>query len=331
MATLSRRTILQLGAATSAASVLGIRLADAAAPFLNTGAPGWSRFKHGQFEVTVVTDGPLPMPGDPSKGFPTADPAELKALLKAGFLPTESMELDQNIFVVNTGSQLVLIDTGSGVNKELGIRYFGPQVGKLVSKLKAAGIDPASVDVVAITHAHPDHCWGLVDDDGKLLFPNAKVAISQIDLDFWTDESKAPKMPEGIARAMITGTAQQFKAVRDRVIMLKDGSEVVPGITAIATPGHSPGHLIFAVTSDNKSLIAIGDLAHHHVLLMKNPMWHFIYDSDAKLAAETRVKIFDMIAKEGHQIASFHFPFPGHGNLVRDGNGYAWIPKAMTM
>lgn len=328
---LSRRHFVQLLGASAAAQVLGVRLADAKAPFLNAGFPEWSRFKHGTFECTVISDGPLPLPGDPSAGFPSADPDELRNLLRSGLLPTDLITLDQNIFVVNTGDQLVLIDTGSGVNKAFGIKYFGNQVGQVVPRLKRAGISPGDIDVVAITHAHPDHSWGLVDDEGRLLYPNARIAISQVDYDFWTDESKAPKMPEGLARDMILGTALNLKAVRERITFLKDGSEVVPGITAIAAPGHSPGHMIFAITSAGKTMMAIGDLSHHHILLLKKPMWSFRFDSDPKQAAETRVKMFDMIAREGHQIASFHFPFPGNGHLTKDGSGYSWIPKSMTM
>lgn len=331
MVQISRRQMMTMWMAAMAAPVLGVRVADAAAPFLNTLTPGWARSRHGDFEVTVVTDGPLPLPGNPAESFSNADPEELAAMLRGGFLPTDNIVLDQNIWVVNTGNKLVLIDTGSGVNSDLGVKYFGPQVGQVASRLREAGIRPEDIDVVALTHAHPDHCWGLVDDAGKLVFPNAEVAVSRVDHDFWTDESKAASRPEGLARDMILGTSRQLGAVRDRLILLDDGSEVVPGITALATPGHSPGHMIFTITSQGKTMVGIGDLSHHHILLLRRPEWHFMFDSDAEQAARTRIDFFGQFAREGHVIASFHFPFPGDGYLAKDGDGFVWIPKAMAL
>lgn len=330
----TRRNLMMMSVAAMAAPLLGIRAADAAAPFLNTFSPGWARAKHGDFELTVVTDGPLSLPlpgmGNLEENFPNADPEEFVALLRGGYLPTDSMMIEQNVWVVNTGSQLVLIDTGTGVNRDFGVRIYGPQVGQVVSRLRDAGIQPEQIDIVAITHAHPDHCWGLVDDNGNLIFPNAKVAVSRIDFDYWTDESRAAQQ-EGLMRDIFRGTILQFNAVRDRVILLEDGDEVVPGITAIATPGHSPGHMVFAVTSQGRTTMVMGDIAHHHIVLLRRPDWHFLFDSDPEQAARTRIDAFGQWAREGHRIASVHFPFPGDGYLAEDGDGFVWIPQAMSL
>ena len=147
-----------------------------AASFQNDSFVGWTRFRHGDFQCTVVTDGPLKM-GPPANAFAKADPKEITELLKRAFLPTDSMTLNQNLLIVNTGEGLVLFDTGCGVNQSFGKSSFGPDIGRAIWNMRAAGINPEDIDLVAITHAHPDHCWGLVDDDGNRLYPNAKIVI----------------------------------------------------------------------------------------------------------------------------------------------------------
>jgi glyoxylase-like metal-dependent hydrolase (beta-lactamase superfamily II) len=314
----SRRLML---AAAAAAPVLGMRPADAAAPFLNTNAPPFYRFKHGTFEITVVSDGPLVLP-TLDVVLENAPKADLERILTANRMPTDRWIGPQNVLVVNTGRHLVLIDTGMGDRS----KALGPDNGHLMRNLALAGIDPAAIDVVAITHAHIDHCWGLVDARDRLNFPNARVAIAMSDYEFWTQESL---LANPAARDFVLYTRTNLLPVRDRIIPVRDGAEVVPGITAMATPGHTVGHHSYVIESGGQRLVNVGDVLHHHVLLLRHPEWHNIFDSDKAQGAATRRRVLETMSADGTQCVLYHFPFPGVGRFVRAGQGFAWIPMPM--
>ncbi|MFI5614393.1 MBL fold metallo-hydrolase [Amycolatopsis sp. NPDC051903] len=286
---------------------------------------GWTRFRHGDFACTVVSDGLLEM-GPARDNFPNAEPADVDALLTGHHLEPERVRLDQNLLVVDTPDGRVLFDTGVGTVPELGVATFGAQTGKAVANLEAAGIDPASIDVVAITHAHPDHCWGLVDADGKPLYPNARIIVSEVEYRHWTDLSKVDSAPNQHLRDHYTGADLNLNAYAGRLTLIGDGDEVVPGITAIATPGHSPGHVVYRITSGGRTMICWGDLCHHYVLLLRRPDWGFRFDYDKAAATAQRRRIYDLVEAERHAVFAYHFPFPGLGHLRRDGEGYAWLP-----
>ncbi|MFI1166924.1 MBL fold metallo-hydrolase [Streptomyces sp. NPDC020801] len=288
---------------------------------------GWTRFTHGHFECTVVSDGPLHL--GPARGtFPDADPGEIDALLGSHGLPADQVTLDQNLLIVNTGEQLVLFDTGVGINAALGRATFGSQTGQAIPRMRAAGIDPADIDIVAITHTHPDHCWGLVDDDDQLLYPNAQVALSEADFAYWTDLSRVGTAPNEHMKDHFRGAHKNLMPYKDRLRFLSDGTELVPGITAVATPGHSPGHLVYRITSAGRTMICWGDLCHHQVLLLKRPEWGFLFDYDRPAATRQRVRIYDQAVSEDLTVFAYHFPFPGRGHLDRDGEEYTWVPDA---
>jgi glyoxylase-like metal-dependent hydrolase (beta-lactamase superfamily II) len=315
---INRRLLM---AAAASAPLLGLRQADAAAPFLNTTSAPWYRFKHGTFEVTVVSDGPLVLP-TLDVVLETAPKADLQRILTANRMPTNSWTGPQNAMVVNTGRHLVLFDTGMGDRS----KALGPNNGKLVANLRAAGIDPATIDVVAITHAHIDHCWALVDKDDKLNFPNARVAISQLDFDFWTQESL---LNDPSARDFVLYTRTNLLPVRDRLIPVRDGSEVVPGIKAMSTAGHTIGHTSYVVESEGRALINTGDVLHHHVLLLQHPEWHNIFDSDKAAGAATRRRVLETLAESGTLAQFYHFPFPGVGTIAKDGNRFVYLPAPL--
>jgi glyoxylase-like metal-dependent hydrolase (beta-lactamase superfamily II) len=314
----SRRLMM---AAAAAAPVLGVRPADAAAPFLNTNAPPFYRFKHGAFEITVVSDGPLVLPplGVVLENAPKAD---LERILTANRMPIDSWTGPQNAVIVNTGRHLVLIDTGMGDRS----KALGPNNGHLIGNMRLAGIDPAAIDVVAITHAHIDHCWALVDARDRLNFPNARVAIAMTDYEFWTQESL---LANPAARDFVLYTRTNLLPVRDRLIPVHDGSEVVPGITAMATGGHTIGHHSYVIESEGKRLVNVGDVLHHQVLLLRHPEWHNIFDSDKAQGAATRRRILETMSADGTQCVLYHFPFPGLGTFARAGQGFAWLPTPM--
>lgn len=327
MISLSRRAILGALAAVPAMG-LAREAAQAAAPFLNELPPAWHRFRIGQFEATVVSDGALPL-GDPTQAFLGVPPENIENMLRAAFLPPKAATLEQNALILNTGRHLVLFDTGMGDSMGADSRMFGPTTGRLLRNMRAAGIDPAQIDMVIATHAHSDHIWGLVDAQGNRNFPNAQVAIAESDLLFWTDD--ANKRGPAFMTAFIEGAKKNLAAYRDRMVMVRDGAEVIPGVTAIAAPGHTVGHTCYAISSGNEVVVNTGDLAHHHILLLRQPAMEFSFDTDPKQSAQTRTRMLDRLATDRHAVLSYHFPWPGLGHVTREGQGFAWVPAPINV
>ena len=313
----SRRDVLTGVSAAGLAAVSAPAFAKA--PLLNTQAPGFYRFKIGSIEATVVSDGPLDLGAPQPDIFKGVGKEEFTKTLTDNFLPTDKVKLEQNTLLLNTGDKLVLIDTGAGSQK-----LMGPDTGKFLANLKAAGIDPKDIDAVAITHAHPDHCWGLIGEDGAKIFPNAQIYMSQEDFDFWTDESKAPN---DMVKNFIAGTRKQFLPLRERIEFFQDGQEFIPGIQAISAPGHTVGHTIFMISSQGKSLCNTADLAHHHVIPLEKPKLEFVYDTDGRQGAATRTKMFGMLAAQRIPILAYHFTWPGVGYLGKQGEGFRFYPS----
>jgi len=328
MTAMSRRDLLGAGASAAALTLLQPTLVRAAAPMRGELPPAWHRFRLGEYELTIVSDGFLPL-GKPEPAFPASPPQEIQALLTREFLQPDAATLEQNSLILNTGRQLILFDTGMGDSMGPASQMFGPTTGRLLRNMRAAGIEPSQIDVVALTHAHCDHCWALVDADGNRNFPNAQVAITETDLTFWTDD--ANKRGPDFMVPFIDGAKKNLAAYRDRMIMVRDGQEVVPGVTAIATPGHTLGHVVYVISSGNSVLVNTGDLAHHHILLLRRPMWEFSFDTDPKLSAQSRSRMLDRLASDRHAVLSYHFPWPGLGHIRKEGEGFAWIPAPMNV
>jgi len=322
MMMMSRRHALMGTAAAAGIGALGgFPLANAQAkPVRNAQAPYFYRFRHGQMEVTVVSDGPLPL-GDPSAAFLGVSKQEIGEMLSRDFLPPNNIVLEQNAALINTGSKLVLFDSGMGANT-----MFGKTTGRLLKSLREAGIDPRNIDAVVISHGHIDHLGGLIGAKGNRLFPNAQIYISQADFDFWTDESKPAALKDFIAHAR-----KNLLPYRDRIVFIKDGQEFLPGITAMAATGHTVGHMIFMITSDGKSICNIADLAHHPILVMERPLMEFAYDTDAKQAAQSRVRVLDMLAAQKIPLLAYHFPWPGIGHVAKQGDGFRYVAQPMQM
>lgn len=320
--TLSRRSLLA-GATAAGVGLAFDAPAFAKAPLIGAQAPAFYRFKIGEFEATIVSDGPLAL-GEPRAGlFKDIGPDELKSLQAENFLPTDNLVVEQNALVVNTGSQLVLFDTGLGAAK-----MFGPNSGRLLTNLKAAGFDPAAFDAVVLSHAHPDHCWGLMNGETRL-FPNAQIYLSQADFDFWTDPSKATGPGSDALKGMIEGNRAQLFPNRDRLHFIKDEQMIIPGVVAMAAPGHTIGHMIFIITSGSSSFCYAADIGHCLPVLLKYPRVSFTFDSDGNQAAATRVRVFDMLAAQRIPMLAYHFPWPGVGHLVKTGDSYRHIAVAM--
>lgn len=327
---LNRRALLGAGGATFAAALAaaGTRPTHAAAPMRGDLPPAWHRFKWGEFEATVISDGSLPL-GKPADSFVGPGAAQIPEMLTANFLDPNAATLEQNILVLNTGRQLLLFDTGMGESMGADSKMFGPTTGRMLANLRAAGIQPEQIDMVVATHAHCDHVWGLVDANGQRVFPNAQVAINEADVKFWTDD--ANKRGPAFMGPFIEGAKKNLNAYRDRMVMVRNEQEVVPGVVAIFTPGHTVGHTVYAITSGGRTMVNTGDLAHHQVLLLRQPMMEFAFDSDPKQSAVTRSRMLDRLATDRHAVLSYHFPWPGLGHVKKEGEGYAWVPSAVNV
>jgi glyoxylase-like metal-dependent hydrolase (beta-lactamase superfamily II) len=329
VASLGRRGLLTTGAAVAAlaATPMG-RAARAAAPMRNELPPAWHRFRWGEFEATVLSDGHLPL-GKPQESFSGPGADRIAPMLTSEFLDPNAATLEQNILVLNTGRQLLLFDTGMGESMGAESKMFGPTTGRMLANLRAAGIQPEQIDMVIATHAHCDHVWGLVDEGGRRVFPNAQVAINEADVKFWTDD--ANKRGPAFMNAFIEGAKKNLNAYRDRLVMVRNEQEVAPGVTAIFTPGHTVGHTVYAITSQGRTMVNTGDLAHHQVLLLRQPLMEFAFDTDPKQSAQTRARMLDRLATDRHAVLSYHFPWPGLGHVRKEGEGFAWVPAPMNV
>lgn len=318
---LNRRHLMLGGALSVGALATASAGAFAKGPMLGTPAPYYYRFKFGDAEITVVSDGTLPL-GDPHSNFAGLANQEMDRQLTDNFLPLTNAVLEQNILILNTGDRLVVFDTGMGSSK-----LFGPTTGKLMHSIKQAGIDPKDVDAVVMSHAHIDHCGGCMADDGSRNFPNAQYYISQADYDYWTDEKTVgPNL-----KAFLDQARRNLVPNRDRMVFFRDGEEFLPGIQAIAAPGHTIGHTVFMITTGGKSLAYIGDLAHHPVLLLERPLTEFLYDTDPKQSAQSRVRILSMLAANRIPVLAYHFAWPGIGHVAAYGDGFKYFPSPMAM
>jgi len=316
----SRRSLLTLGAGLGSAAMLGGN-ALAKAPKVGTQAPTFYRFNVGNAEVTVVSDGAFSL-GDPKGPFSGVPEDEMRKMLSNNFLSPTNVVLEQNSPIVNMGDKLVLFDTGLGT-----VKNFGPTTGRQQKSMKEAGIKPEDIDAVVFSHGHIDHIGGVVDENNKVLFPNAQFYIAQSDFDFWTDEGKA----NGPLKDFIVHARKNLLPVRDHIVFYKDGQEFLPGIQAMLAPGHTVGHTIFMISSEGKSFVYLADLTHHPILLMEKPRMEFAYDTDPKQAAASRVKMLDMLAANKTAVMTYHYPWPGIGHVVKAGEGFHYIPEPMTM
>jgi glyoxylase-like metal-dependent hydrolase (beta-lactamase superfamily II) len=312
--TVNRRTLIA-GAATVALAAPALlsqtRIASAGAPMLGASAPSFRRIKLGAFEVTTLRDAARAMDG-PHPTFGTDQEASAVAeLLAANSLPSGRMVNGFTPTLVNTGSELVLFDTG-----------LGGEAGSLPEQIRAAGYAPEQIDVVVLTHMHPDHIGGLMRD-GKPTFANARYVTGQSEYDFWSAEARMTGPTEGVAKLVHANVTP----LAEKTTFIGNEGTVVSGISGIDTFGHTPGHMSFHLESEGQRLLVWGDVANHFVVSVQRPDWHVRYDMDKAQAAATRKRIFDMAAADRLPVIGYHMPFPGIGYIQSSGEGYRWAPE----
>jgi len=310
-------TLRLLAAACAAACIASPALA--AAPMAKTPAPGYFRTMLGDFEITPLSDGTVDLPVEK---LLTQKADKTQAALAKAHLKTP-LETSDNAYLINTGSKLILVDTGAGA-------FFGPTLGKLLTSMKAAGYAPEQVDEVYLTHMHSDHLGGLAAQS-KMAFPNATVRAAKQEADQWLSQAnmdKAPADDKGTYKNAMAALDPYVKAGKFKTF--EGDVEVSPGIRAQGGHGHTPGHTTYVVESRGQKMILIGDLIHVAAVQFENPAVTIGFDGDQKAAAAARKKLFDAAARDGSLIGGAHLQFPGMGYLRSEGKAYRWIPVNYT-
>lgn len=301
---LNRRTALFAGAALPLAAALGSSPARAAAELKGAATPDHYRFPLGEFEVTALKAGTRPME-NPQETYGLNVPAEEFAKVSVeNFIPADKAQNSFTPSVVNTGEHLVLFDAGLSAEGTL-------------AALNAAGYTADQVDIVVITHMHGDHISGLVSGDA-LTYPNASYFTGAVENDYW-------------AGAGNDGYDKIIRPIIDQFTLLKDGDTVVPGITAMAAFGHSPGHMTYHVESGNERLLLTADLANHPVWSLARPEWEVRFDMDKEKAAEARKAVLTMLAEERVPMLAYHFAFPPVGFVEKRGEGFHFVPASYQL
>ena len=322
MLNMSRREVVKASALAAAFGLIApmVVVRNAAAESAPGPAVGFYKYKIGSVEITALYDGIWRKPHDP--GFiKNASIEDTKQALAAAGQVTDYMPIPLTVQVLNFGDHYVMIDAGSGAQ-------WQPTAGHLAGNMKAAGIDPAKIRTILISHFHADHIDGLMDrDTNALIYPDAELVVSSTEYNWWTDPTRASKLPKERS-ALGARIAKVFPSWKNWRLI--DGEpEVAPGIRMVSAPGHTPGHSAFHLSSGKDQLMLSNDVAYVPALLAPHPDWQGAYDQDGPMAVATRRKLLDRVIAEGMPVAGAHFPFPGGGTFAKDGNAYAFTPVSI--
>jgi len=275
-------------------------------------------FKIGNFDCIVLSDGTFSYPDH--SFFVNAPRERLEQVFREHNIPPGEITVPWTCLFINTGQQWVLVDTGAGAGSV-------PTAGKLLQNLQAEGIEPIDIDVVIITHGHPDHIGGNTDSEGRPVFPNARYVMWKEEWEFWTSEPDLTqlKVSEEIKQTMRSFAAKNLPPLQARLRLVGNETEILPGIQAIAAPGHTPGHMALVISSGNERLLYISDTVLHPIHL-EQPEWYPAFDFAPEQAMNTRRQLLNRIAARKVLMIASHFPFPGMGHIVRKGEGWQWQP-----
>lgn len=303
--TITRRTFLAGGAALGFSTLAGFP------------APLWAEteIKNGGKTLSVLSDGKLKLPT--TMLFDGVAPADYEPLLKKHGVMDETQDRDLNLTLYRDGKRVVLFDVGSGPN-------FMPTAGKLLDAFDAKGISPDDITDVVFTHAHPDHLWGVFDDFDEPVFPKANYHISQAEWDYWTDENTVNTIGD-MRQAFAVAAKRLLTAIADKTTRFNMGKEIMPGIMAHDTSGHTPGHASFEVRLGTESVMVLGDCVGNHHISFMHPDWVGGMDQDRQKAAKTRAAQLNRLADEKMTFIGYHFPYPGIGKADRFGDGFKFI------
>jgi glyoxylase-like metal-dependent hydrolase (beta-lactamase superfamily II) len=319
LVSVSRRTLLAAAPAAALAGIASPSLAQGTAPAgpaTSRQAPGFYRYKVGDIEVTAINDG---FALRPLEGFVrNADLQQVRQAMQEAFLPESALPITFNTLVLRQGGRTTLIDAGNGDSG-------APTSGSWMANFRAAGFDPARVDAVVISHFHGDHINGLRLKDGTAVFPNAEVMVPAAEWAFWMDDGRMAQAPEGMKGAFM-GVRRVFGPIAANVRRYEADKEIVPGLTAVAAPGHTPGHTAFMLSSGQGRLMVMSDVTNHPALFVRNPDWAAIFDMDGDLARQTRRRLLDMAASERAQVSFYHAPFPATGHVAKEGDRFRFVP-----
>jgi glyoxylase-like metal-dependent hydrolase (beta-lactamase superfamily II) len=320
--TLNRRKIILSALVGGAGLLSGVGVfgdTHAQAPGPPRGNARHYRFRVGDISATVLSDGVI---GGPPRVYASDAPEqELGEVLRRAFLSSDHMTLNLNTLLIETGGRRILLEAGAG-------QTMGPNGGHIFGSLAEIGLTAGDIDVIVVSHTHPDHVGNLRAADGGPAFPRATVFAPKADWDFFVrgepDLSYMP-VPEDFRRRFGTAIKRSVEPIAKSVELYEAGAEIVPGLTTIAAAGHTPGMVAFLVQSGVDQLLLTADLAYHPVVNIDQP-WRPGPDRDKEAALSARRRIFDRAAAERITVLGFHFPFPGLGHLLRTDAGYAWVP-----
>lgn len=310
----SRRDILKLAAVAPAMALPAAAQAQLGAP--SDENPGYFRFTLGEARLTILSDGYF---SAPTSGVGVnADPADVQAFLTRHFLDPQAGYSHTNHLLIESGEAVVLVDVGSG-------HRFFDTAGRLLANMEAAGIDPADITHVVITHAHPDHIWGIRDDFDEALFPDAEYIMGAAEHAYWMQDDLV-NLVDPTDQQFVLGAVNSINCDGVEWTLAEDGHEVVPGVRLIATPGHTAGHMSVMLDSDGKQLIALGDSMSHSWLSFRRPEWYNAFDADGDQTVATRKRLLDMCSADRIAVLGYHFPFPGVGHVLREGDQFSFVP-----
>jgi glyoxylase-like metal-dependent hydrolase (beta-lactamase superfamily II) len=272
------------------------------------------RFRHGAFDVTVLSDGEMIVPG--SFIAQDASLSQLSEALSDPGAKAPMARLKTNIPLIRHGNDLILVDVGAG-------KKFQPTEGLLLGALRANGIDRASITKVIVTHAHPDHLWGMLDSDQRLNFPNASYYVGASEWNFWTAPDVASRLPQDF-RSVVAETQQNLKAIKERMTLVKSGDDIVSGLRVVETPGHTPGHFSLELDGGD-GLIITADAVSHSVISFKYPTWHNGFDFDSNVAIRTRKALLDRTSWDKTKLLVYHLPYPGVGYTEENAGAFRFV------